>query len=118
MRLCRKRRFDSGEKGEDSYEFCIRIRTAGTYAAERTKDHCGGSDRSQHSDIEIQDFHVHLISERMANIFKTERKYRSVPTEHGEVLLPRYRLEYDETVTFGLKKFLCFKSVTFQGIRF
>ncbi|MBQ7840816.1 MAG: hypothetical protein IJ390_10095 [Lachnospiraceae bacterium] len=73
---------------------------------------------AQHSDIEIQDFHVHLISERMANIFKTERKYRSVPTEHGEVLLPRYRLEYDETVTFGLKKFLCFKSVTFQGIRF
>lgn len=73
---------------------------------------------AQHSDIEIQDFHVRLVNEKIANLFKTEKKYRSVPTQHGEVLLPRYRLEYDDTITFGLKKFLCFKSMTFTGIRF
>ena len=73
---------------------------------------------AQNSDFEIQDFHVRLVNERMKNLFITERKYRSVPTEHGDVLLPNYHLEYDDTITFGLKKFLCFKSVSFSGIRF
>ena len=72
---------------------------------------------ANHTDIEFTDIHVHLVNKRMTEIFKTERKYRSITTEHGEVLLPRYKLEYDETVTFGLKKTWIFKSVSCEGIR-
>lgn len=72
---------------------------------------------ANHTDIEFTDIRVHFVNKRMAEIFKTERKYRSVTTEYGEVLLPRYKLEYDDTVTFGLKKVFLFKSVTCNGIR-
>lgn len=72
---------------------------------------------ANHTDIEFTDLHIHFVNKRMADIFKTERKYRSVPTEHGEVLLPRYKLEYDETITFDLKKVFLFHSVTCTGIR-
>jgi len=71
---------------------------------------------ANHTDIEFTDIRVHLVNHRMANIFKTERKYRSVPTEHGEILLPRYKLEYEETITLGLKKVLFFNSISCQGI--
>lgn len=70
-----------------------------------------------HSDIEITELHVYLVNDRLAKFFKEEKKFRGIPTEVGEVLLPRYRLEYDETITFGLKTFLCFHSVAYKGIR-
>ena len=35
----------------------------------------------------------------------------------GEVLLPPYRLEIGETVTFGLKKVWLFRKLTMEGIR-
>lgn len=68
-----------------------------------------------HSEIEIMELHVHLIDERQADHFKKQR-YVSKETKLGQVLLPPYRLQYDETVTFGLKKFLFIKMVTYQGI--
>lgn len=46
-----------------------------------------------------------------------KQRYISKETELGRVLLPPYRLQYDETVTFGLKKVLFFKMVTYEGIR-
>lgn len=69
-----------------------------------------------HSEIEIMELHVHLIDEKQAQYFKKQR-YVSKETDFGQVLLPPYRLQYDETVTFGLKKVLFFKMVTYQGIR-
>lgn len=72
---------------------------------------------ANHSDIEITELHVHLVNERLTKFFKEEKKFHSILTEAGEVLLPNYKLEYDETITFGLKNFLGFKSVTYKGIR-
>lgn len=69
------------------------------------------------SDIEITELHVHLIDEAQTALFKTKRRYFSRTTEMGEVLLPPYKLTYDDTVTFGLKSFLGFKYVSYQGIR-
>ena len=71
-----------------------------------------------HSDIEFQEIHVHLISDNMAEFNITEKKYRAVKTAHGRVLLPRYPLEYEDEVVFGLKKFWVFKTVSFRGIGF
>ncbi len=72
---------------------------------------------SQHSDIEVTELYVHLISDRQAAYFKEKKRFRAVTGELGEVLLPPYRLEYDETVTFGLRKLWIFRSVTQTGIR-
>ncbi|MDO4299611.1 MAG: hypothetical protein Q4C59_14240 [Lachnospiraceae bacterium] len=72
---------------------------------------------SDHSDFEVTELHVHLVNSKRADFFKTKKHFRSYATEVGEVFLPPYRLEYDETIIFGLKSFLWFKYVTQQGIR-
>ena len=70
-----------------------------------------------HSDIEVTELHVHLVKDKQAEYFRKKKKFRGIQTEHGEVLLPPYRLEYDDTVRFGLKKTWIFRSVRYEGIR-
>ena len=69
------------------------------------------------SDLEITELHPYFINERMREQFVSKKGYRVFPTELGEVLLPRYPLTMNETVTFGLKSFLFFKHVTCDGIK-
>ena len=71
-----------------------------------------------HSDIDIQEIHVHLISDKLADFNIEEKKYRVKETSHGRVLLPRYPLEYEDEVVFGLNKFWIFKTISFKGIGF
>lgn len=68
------------------------------------------------SEIEICELHVHFVDQRQTDIFKNKKQYYSVKTEVGEVLLPRFKLTFDEEVVFGLKKFWIFKSVSYKGI--
>ena len=49
--------------------------------------------------------------------FLTEKKYRLITTETGEVLLPRYPLQLAEEITFGLKKVLFFHTLSYTGIK-
>lgn len=72
---------------------------------------------SAHSDIEVTELYLHPMKEKHAAYYKERKRYRSVSAPYGEVLLPPYRLEYDDTVTFGLKKFWIFRSVKQTGIR-
>lgn len=72
---------------------------------------------SQNSDFEVTELYIHLIPDKQAEYFKAKKGFRSVPTEVGEVLLPPYRLEYDETVTFSLKRWWFFHSIKQTGIR-
>lgn len=72
---------------------------------------------SQNSDFEVTELYVHLIKDKQAEYFKEKKGFRSVPTEHGEVLLPPYRLVYDDTITLGLKKFWIFHSIRYEGIK-
>ena len=69
------------------------------------------------SDIDITELYVHLVKPGQAEEFIRRRKFRPVETEHGTVLLPPYHLEYDDVVTFGLKKTWIFRSIRFEGIR-
>jgi len=71
----------------------------------------------ENSDIEIADLHVFVADDKRATFFKNEKKYRGVPSQIGEVLLPKYPLEMEETVYFHLKKFWIFKSVGYKGIK-
>lgn len=68
------------------------------------------------SEIEISELHIHFVDDRQTDIFKKKHRYRGVETEMGEVLLPHYKLNYEEEIVFGLKKFLCFRSISYSGI--
>jgi len=70
----------------------------------------------ENSDIEITELYVHLLNDRLAKFYKEEKRFRSIETSVGEVLLPRYRLEYDEVIKFGLKKKWIFKNIEYSGI--
>ena len=72
---------------------------------------------SQNSDFEVTELYVHLIRDRQVSYFKEKKRFRSVAWEGGVVLLPPYRLEYDETIRFTLKRFWIFRSVAQTGIR-
>ena len=69
------------------------------------------------TDLEITELHAYFINERMRDQFINKKQYRVFPTELGEILLPRFPLELEDTVTFGLKSFLFFKQITYQGIK-
>lgn len=68
------------------------------------------------SEIEIAELHVHFVDERQTEIFKTKKQYSSVTTEMGEVLLPHFKLTFEDEIIFGLKKFWIFKSISYKGI--
>lgn len=68
------------------------------------------------SEIEISELHVHFVDTRQTEFFKTKKQYYSVNSEMGEVLLPRYKLNYEDEIVFGLKKFWIFKSISYKGI--
>jgi len=72
---------------------------------------------SDFSDFEISELHVHLVSEAQAKIFKEKKRYVGKRTDFGEILLPPFRLELCDTVTFGLKKTWIFKSISYKGIK-
>lgn len=68
------------------------------------------------TDLEITDLHIYFVNERMREQL-LKKGYSIVPTELGEVLLPRFPLQMADTVTFGLKSFLFFKHITCDGIK-
>ena len=69
------------------------------------------------TDLEVTELHVRLADKRIRELFLGKKRYRSIPTEVGEVLLPPYPLELDEVVTFGLKKVLFVQYLTYKGIK-
>ncbi len=71
---------------------------------------------SDYSDFEISELHVHLVSDAQARVFREKKEYIAKRTDFGEVLLPPFRLEISDTVTFGLKKVWIFKSISYKGI--
>lgn len=71
---------------------------------------------SNNSDFEVTELHVHPVDEKRAAFFIEKKHFKEHVTEYGSVLLPPYRLEYEETVTFGLKKILFVQYVTWKGI--
>jgi hypothetical protein len=71
-----------------------------------------------HSDIELTELHIYAVTNRRAKFMEKEKKYRSVQTEMGLVLLPPYHLEYEEEVRFELKRiYRFFDIIIYHGIR-
>ncbi|MCR5652048.1 MAG: hypothetical protein K6F86_12820 [Lachnospiraceae bacterium] len=71
---------------------------------------------SDHSDFEVTELYFRFVSEKYAYYLRDSKRYVLKETSVGFILLPPYRLHYEDTVTFGLKKFLIFNSITQTGI--
>lgn len=71
---------------------------------------------SEHSDFEVTEIYLRLVSDKFADYLTGKRYYQSRQTEIGRVLLPPYRLQYDDVVTFGIRRFWIFRKLTVQGI--
>ena len=71
---------------------------------------------ASHSDLEVTEIYFRLVTDSFADYLVNKRSYRSRETEVGRVLLPPYRLVYDETVEFGIKKYWIFHKFVFSGI--
>lgn len=69
------------------------------------------------SDLEITELHVRFADPKTRSIFLEKKGYRIFNTEVGEVLLPPYPLTFEDTVEFGLKKFLFLKWLSHKGIK-
>ena len=69
------------------------------------------------TDVEVVDLHVYLPHKNQKEKFLKEKRYRVITTEVGDVLLPPYPLKLDEEITFGLKKFWIFTSLSYTGIK-
>ena len=72
---------------------------------------------SDSSDFQVTELHVHFVDEKRTDFLTQKKSFRSLKTHMGIVLLPPYRLEYEDTVTFSLKSFLGIKYVTQRGIK-
>lgn len=71
---------------------------------------------TNHSDIEVSEIYIRLVSRKVLAQLR-KKNYRIVETSIGKVALPPYRLHYDSTVTFGIRRFLIFTKLTYEGIR-
>ena len=71
---------------------------------------------TNHSDIDVTEIYVRLVSRKMLQELR-KKNYRIIETSIGKVALPPYRLHYDSTVTFGLKRRFLFTTITYDGIR-
>lgn len=69
-------------------------------------------------DFEVTELYIHFTSEKQSELFQKRQGFHRFETELGEVLLPNYRLQYAEVVTFGLKKALFWRALTQTGISF
>ena len=73
---------------------------------------------ADHSDFDVTELYVHFMTDKRAAYFKESKHFRSIVTKVGEVLLPPYRLEYDDVLTFGLGRGLFgIKKLTYEGGR-
>ena len=72
---------------------------------------------SNHSDIEVTELYLRLVSDDFARYLTDNKRYRRFDAPEATVLLPPYRLVCDDTVTFGLKRIWIFNRLTVQGIR-
>ena len=74
---------------------------------------------SDHSDFEVTELYIHLANEKNADYLINEKHFHLKEADDGvRVLLPNYRLEYNEEVIFYVKHFLFLKVIASQGIRF
>ena len=73
--------------------------------------------KSDHSDFEVTELYLRLITDDFAEYLKEKKHYREFPLEpEGRVLLPPYRLRIDDCVIFDRRKRWIFPYFHMEGI--
>ena len=73
---------------------------------------------SDHSDFDVTEIFLRLVTDDFASYLIDKKNYRQRLSEEGvPILLPSYHLEYDDIVTFDVRKWLFFNKVTYSGIK-
>lgn len=72
---------------------------------------------SDSSDFEITELHVHLIKDKDVEFFVRKKGFTCKEADGIKVLLPNYKLEYAPVISFGVKKVLFFRVLTYEGIK-
>ena len=73
--------------------------------------------KSDHSDFEVAEIYLRLVTDKFASYLREKKRYRSVKTNQGEVLFPPYVLEIDPVIRLGLRKRWIFRSLSVEGVR-
>lgn len=71
---------------------------------------------SDSSDFEVTELHLQLANDKKRRFFLEQKHYTCHATTWGSVLLPPYRLDYEEVVTFSLKKIWFLHLLRQEGI--
>lgn len=72
---------------------------------------------SDHSDFEITELYLRLVTDDFAAYLIQKKRYRGVRTDQGQVLFSPYRLFCNDRVVFSLKKIWIFHALRQEGIR-
>lgn len=72
--------------------------------------------QSNASDFEVTEIFLRLASDSLASYLHEKKRYRMLETDGFHVLLPPYKLEFEDTVTFDVKRFWIFKRLICKGI--
>ena len=73
--------------------------------------------QSNASDFEVTEIFLRLVSDSFADYLCKKKRYRMVEAGQFHVLLPPYKLEIDDVVTFDIKKYWIFTKLICKGIR-
>ncbi len=71
---------------------------------------------SDHSDFEVTELYYRFVKEDYALYLRDKKRYVIKETDVGYILLPPYRLHYEPVITFDLKSFWIFHSISQTGI--
>lgn len=75
---------------------------------------------SSTSDIEIAEIYLRLVTRKFADYLRERKRYRICPVQDApdlQVVICPYQLQYEEKVTFRLKKTWIFSRLDWDGIR-
>ena len=69
------------------------------------------------SDVEVTEIATRFVDKKMADHYIHEKHYRVEAGEVGQLLLPRYPIQYADIVELSLKSFLFIHLVTQKGMK-
>lgn len=72
--------------------------------------------QSEHSDFEVTEIFLRYVKDSLVPYLE-KKHYRVIETDMGAVLLPPYRLEYQPTLRFYLKKTWIFRTLAVEGVK-
>ncbi len=73
---------------------------------------------SNTSDFDVTELYLRFITDKHADRLLDENKgYRTEEAPFGRMIFPPYHMHIDDTVKIGLKRFLFFNMIRYEGLK-